>query len=165
MYICTLTAELTARLLDENEKRVEHTFTNNNDGSYTLLFTPLRPGRYTLDVDYDGQAIPQSPATIVAQAHIPIESVHVKDVLTSAFIDATYSFTVDATELTVSGGEDKVRKCFWRIFLKGALLLQVDAFYSTSSEPRKRSCKVTDNHDGTWLIEIVPMSLGEIDFT
>uniref|UniRef100_A0A8B9IT39 Uncharacterized protein n=1 Tax=Amazona collaria TaxID=241587 RepID=A0A8B9IT39_9PSIT len=56
-------AELTIGIASEAGARAEVRVEDNGDGTYTIAYTPLSPGVYTVTVEYGGQPVPAAPPT------------------------------------------------------------------------------------------------------
>uniref|UniRef100_A0A8B9QBH9 Uncharacterized protein n=1 Tax=Apteryx owenii TaxID=8824 RepID=A0A8B9QBH9_APTOW len=58
------TAELTIGIASEAGARAEVRVEDNGDGTYTIAYTPLSPGVYTITVEYGGQPVPHFPSKV-----------------------------------------------------------------------------------------------------
>ncbi|XP_035238872.1 LOW QUALITY PROTEIN: filamin-A-like [Anguilla anguilla] len=100
-------AELTIEIISENGTEAEVHIQDNGDGTFSITYTPLYPGAYTLTIRYGGQDVPNFPTTLNVDPAGDSSGVQVfgpgvegKGV----FCEATTEFTVDARALSPRGG-------------------------------------------------------------
>ncbi|OXB52830.1 UNVERIFIED_CONTAM: hypothetical protein H355_003694, partial [Colinus virginianus] len=57
-------AELSIAITSDGGARAEVRVEDNGDGTYTIAYTALSPGLYTVAVEYGGQPVPHFPCTV-----------------------------------------------------------------------------------------------------
>lgn len=50
---------------------------DNNDGSFTVKYTPPKPGAYQLKVAFAGTEVPGSPVRVNVQPHLDVGGIRV----------------------------------------------------------------------------------------
>ncbi|KAI1892165.1 hypothetical protein AGOR_G00130460 [Albula goreensis] len=137
-------AELTIEIISENGKEAEVHIQDNGDGTFSITYTPLYPGAYTLTIRYGGQPVPNFPATLNVDPAGDATGVKVfgpgvegKGV----FCEATTEFTVDARARTPCGGQ------------------HVRAHVSSPSGSHLETL-IQDNRDGIYQVEYTPYEEG-----
>uniref|UniRef100_A0A8B9NLJ1 Filamin A n=1 Tax=Accipiter nisus TaxID=211598 RepID=A0A8B9NLJ1_9AVES len=116
------TAELTIGIASEAGARAEVRVEDNGDGTYTIAYTPLSPGVYTITVEYGGQPVPHFPSKVRVEPAVDTAGVKVYGpgvegkgerglpdppsyrVPPGVFREAVTEFDVDARALTKAGG-------------------------------------------------------------
>jgi hypothetical protein len=112
-----------------------------------------------LHVHYNGEPVPSSPLRVPVAAHLDVSNIRITDafscmqclrceqvytlVLTAAFVNSTYAFTVDTRSLSHLGGGDR-------------LTASVRAPNASASKP----CRVVDNMNGMYTVELLPVVYG-----
>lgn len=71
------TAELTIGIASEAGARAEVRVEDNGDGTYTIAYTPLSPGVYTITVEYGGQPVPHFPSKVRVEPAVDTAGVKV----------------------------------------------------------------------------------------
>lgn len=71
------TAELTIGITSEAGARAEVRVEDNGDGTYTIAYTPLSPGVYTITVEYGGQPVPHFPSKVRVEPAVDTAGVKV----------------------------------------------------------------------------------------
>ncbi|XP_061114993.1 filamin-A-like isoform X2 [Conger conger] len=137
-------AELTIEIISENGKEAEVHIQDNGDGTFSITYTPLYPGAYTLTIRYGGQNVPNFPTTLHVDpaggapgvmAFGP--GVEGKGV----FCEARAGFTVDARAVSPCGGGDL------RTHIRSPSGARSDAL-------------IQDRGDGTYQVEYTPYEEG-----
>ncbi|XP_010571776.1 PREDICTED: filamin-A-like, partial [Haliaeetus leucocephalus] len=101
------TAELTIGIASEAGARAEVRVEDNGDGTYTIAYTPLSPGVYTITVEYGGQPVPHFPSKVRVEPAVDTAGVKVYGPGVEGkgvFREAVTEFDVDARALTKAGG-------------------------------------------------------------
>uniref|UniRef100_A0A8B9NPD3 Filamin-A n=1 Tax=Accipiter nisus TaxID=211598 RepID=A0A8B9NPD3_9AVES len=118
------TAELTIGIASEAGARAEVRVEDNGDGTYTIAYTPLSPGVYTITVEYGGQPVPHFPSKVRVEPAVDTAGVKVYGPgvegkgergavamgtgtwggRSCVFREAVTEFDVDARALTKAGG-------------------------------------------------------------
>ncbi|NWI29738.1 FLNA protein, partial [Sula dactylatra] len=101
------TAELTIGIASEAGARAEVRVEDNGDGTYTIAYTPLSPGVYTITVEYGGQPVPHFPSKVRVEPAVDTAGVKVYGPGVEGkgvFREAVTEFDVDARALSKSGG-------------------------------------------------------------
>ncbi|KAG7471858.1 hypothetical protein MATL_G00102500 [Megalops atlanticus] len=70
-------AELTIEIVSDNGTEVEVHIQDNGDGTFSITYTPLYPGAYTLTVRYGGQVVPNVPTTLNVEPAVDSSGVKV----------------------------------------------------------------------------------------
>nr|XP_032651019.1 filamin-A-like isoform X2 [Chelonoidis abingdonii] len=100
-------AELTIEIISEGGAQAEVRVQDNGDGTYTIAYTPLCSGTYTITIKYGGQPVPHFPSTLQVEPALDTSGVKVYGPGVDGdgvFREATTEFCVDARALGVSGG-------------------------------------------------------------
>ncbi|KAM9510776.1 LOW QUALITY PROTEIN: filamin-A-like [Guaruba guarouba] len=100
-------AELTIGIASEAGARAEVRVEENGDGTYTIAYTPLSPGVYTITVEYGGQPVPHFPSKVRVEPAVDTAGVKVYGPGVEGegvFREAVTEFDVDARALTKVGG-------------------------------------------------------------
>ncbi|KAJ8396992.1 hypothetical protein AAFF_G00010460 [Aldrovandia affinis] len=137
-------AELTIEIISENGTEAEVHIQDNGDGTFSITYTPLYPGAYTITICYGGQHVPNFPATL--NVHPGGDSTGVKVFGPGVegkgvFCEATTEFTVDAHAVASCGGKD------------------VRTHISNPSGSRTEAL-IRDLGDGTYQVEYTPYEEG-----
>ncbi|XP_071657326.1 filamin-A isoform X2 [Patagioenas fasciata] len=101
------TAELTIGIASEAGARAEVRVEDNGDGTYTIAYTPLSPGVYTITVEYGGQPVPHFPSKVRVEPAVDTAAVKVYGPGVEGkgvFREAVTEFEVDARALSKAGG-------------------------------------------------------------
>ncbi|KAL7862783.1 hypothetical protein SRHO_G00117670 [Serrasalmus rhombeus] len=106
-------AELTVEIVSDSGVKAEVCIFNNNDGTFSVTYTPQSHGPYTISIRYGGQMVPKCPIRIQVEPAVDTSGVKVygpgvepKGVLR----DVTTHFIVDARAMNKTGGNHvKVR--------------------------------------------------------
>ncbi|KAF1606973.1 UNVERIFIED_CONTAM: Filamin-A, partial [Eudyptes pachyrhynchus] len=101
------TAELTIGIASEAGARAEVRVEDNGDGTYTIAYTPLSPGVYTITVEYGGQPVPHFPSKVRVEPAVDTAGVKVYGPGVEGkgvFREAVTEFDVDARALSKAGG-------------------------------------------------------------
>uniref|UniRef100_A0AAR2JX40 Calponin-homology (CH) domain-containing protein n=1 Tax=Pygocentrus nattereri TaxID=42514 RepID=A0AAR2JX40_PYGNA len=106
-------AELTVEIVSDSGVKAEVCIFNNNDGTFSVTYTPQSHGPYTISIRYGGQMVPKCPIHIQVEPAVDTSGVKVygpgvepKGVLR----DVTTHFIVDARAMNKTGGNHvKVR--------------------------------------------------------
>ncbi|XP_041964970.1 filamin-C-like isoform X2 [Alosa sapidissima] len=100
-------AELTVEIVSETGAKVEVRIQNNNDGTFSVTYTPGFHGLHTITIKYGGQTVPKCPIRVQVEPAVDTSGVRVygpgvepRGVLR----DVTTHFIVDARAQTKSGG-------------------------------------------------------------
>ncbi|XP_033927771.1 LOW QUALITY PROTEIN: filamin-A [Melopsittacus undulatus] len=108
-------AELTIGIASEAGARAEVRVEDGGDGTYTIAYTPLSPGVYTITVEYGGQPVPHFPSKVRVEPAVDTAAVKVYGPGVEGegvFREAVTEFDVDARALTKVGGPHvKTRVC------------------------------------------------------
>ena len=84
LLICSITvrntATLVVQLVNEQDERVDFSQTDNHDGTFTVIFTPKRPGTYTLRATYNNEPVPNTPLRITVLPHLDVHGIKLVDV-------------------------------------------------------------------------------------
>uniref|UniRef100_A0A8B9LTD5 Filamin C, gamma a (actin binding protein 280) n=1 Tax=Astyanax mexicanus TaxID=7994 RepID=A0A8B9LTD5_ASTMX len=100
-------AELTVEIVSDSGATAEVRIYNNNDGTFSVTYTPQSDGPYTISIRYGGQMVPKCPIRIQVEPAVDTSGVKVygpgvepKGVLR----DVTTHFIVDARAQNKMGG-------------------------------------------------------------
>ena len=133
-------APLTAAVKNPSGAKTDTLLTDNEDGTYSVSYTPLEEGPHTLDVKYGGDHIPGSPFKVDVLP--PTDSTKCKAYgpgLENAYVGKQADFTVE----TRGAGA-------------GGLSLAIEG-------PSEAKLTCTDNGDGTCSVRYVPTEVGDYD--
>uniref|UniRef100_A0A8C8S3S3 Filamin A n=1 Tax=Pelusios castaneus TaxID=367368 RepID=A0A8C8S3S3_9SAUR len=100
-------AELTIEIISEAGAQAEVRVEDNGDGTYTIAYTPLCPGTYTITIKYGGQPVPHFPSKLQVEPALDTSGVKVYGPGVEGkgvFREATTEFSVDARALSKAGG-------------------------------------------------------------
>uniref|UniRef100_A0A8C3HS50 Filamin A n=1 Tax=Chrysemys picta bellii TaxID=8478 RepID=A0A8C3HS50_CHRPI len=100
-------AELTIEIISEGGAQAEVRVQDNGDGTYTIAYTPLCSGTYTITIKYGGQPVPHFPSTLQVEPALDTSGVKVYGPGVDGdgvFREATTDFSVDARALGTAGG-------------------------------------------------------------
>ncbi|XP_039366537.1 filamin-A isoform X1 [Mauremys reevesii] len=100
-------AELTIEIISEGGAQAEVRVQDNGDGTYTIAYTPLCSGTYTITIKYGGQPVPHFPSTLQVEPALDTSGVKVYGPGVDGdgvFREATTEFRVDARALGAAGG-------------------------------------------------------------
>ncbi|XP_050955593.1 filamin-C isoform X2 [Labeo rohita] len=130
-------AELTIEIVSDSGAQAEVCIQNNNDGTFSVTYTPLFHGVHTITIKYGGQQVPKSPIRVQVEPSVDTSGIKVygpgvepRGVLK----EVTTHFIVDARAQTkTKGNHIKIRI----INPSGA---NTDAY-------------ITDKGDGTYRVE------------
>ncbi|XP_053908181.1 filamin-A isoform X1 [Cuculus canorus] len=101
------TAELTIGITSEAGAHAEVRVEDNGDGTYTIAYTALSPGVYTITVEYGGQPVPHFPSKVRVEPPCDTAAVKVYGPGVDGkgvFREAVTAFEVDARALGPAGG-------------------------------------------------------------
>ncbi|TFJ96769.1 Filamin-C [Platysternon megacephalum] len=70
-------AELTIEIISEGGAQAEVRVQDNGDGTYTIAYTPLCSGTYTITIKYGGQPVPHFPSTLQVEPALDTSGVKV----------------------------------------------------------------------------------------
>ncbi|XP_052400032.1 filamin-C isoform X1 [Carassius gibelio] len=131
-------AELTIEIVSDSGAQAEVCIQNNNDGTFSVTYTPLFHGIHTITIKYGGQQVPKSPIRVQVVPSVDTSGIKVygpgvepRGVLK----EVTTHFIVDARAQIKTKGGNHVKICI--INPSGA---NTDAF-------------ITDKGDGTYRVE------------
>ncbi|XP_076469743.1 LOW QUALITY PROTEIN: filamin-A-like [Babylonia areolata] len=134
--------QVQAILTTPTGRKVATKVSNNKDGTYPVLYTPMEQGPQALDVTYDGNPIPGSPFKVNAvPGNDPNRVRAYGPGLEGGVTNKPNKFTVD-----MKGAG------------KGALGLGIQG-------PTEAKMKCKDNHDGTCEVEYFPDQPGNYDIS
>jgi filamin len=123
--------------------QVNATLAPNNDGSFSVKYTPTKPGRYTVDVSYKGEKAPKSPYRVYHQPRVTL-NYELKGVVNGK-IGETIRVTIEVKE------EESKR----------AYVVDASAFDIVISGPETLKYILDDNNDGSFTLEYTPRLPGD----
>lgn len=132
-------AILTGRITTPSGKKEKVDVKDNRDGTFALNYTPKECGKYTLDVAYDGVAVPGSPFEFEVTEGGPDKVKVYGKGIKKGVVAVPSRFTVD----TKNAGP-------------GDLSVAVEG-------PSKVDIDCVDNGDGTCEVTYVPVEAGDYD--
>uniref|UniRef100_A0A8C3CZJ3 Filamin A n=1 Tax=Cairina moschata TaxID=8855 RepID=A0A8C3CZJ3_CAIMO len=141
-------AELTIGIASEAGARAEVRVEDNGDGTYTIAYTPLSPGVYTIALHYGGQPVPHFPSKVRVEPALDTAGVKVYGPGVEGkgvFREAVTEFEVDARALGKAGGGP------------GGLQLKARV---TNPSGGTTDTFVDDRGDGTYRVEYTPYEEG-----
>uniref|UniRef100_A0A672SP19 Filamin C n=1 Tax=Sinocyclocheilus grahami TaxID=75366 RepID=A0A672SP19_SINGR len=131
-------AELTIDIVSDSGAQAEVCIQKNNDGTFSVTYTPLFHGVHTITIKYGGQQVPKSPIRVQVEPSVDTSGIKVygpgvepRGVLK----EVTTHFIVDARAQTKTKGRNHVKICI--INPSGT---NTDAY-------------ITDKGDGTYRVE------------
>uniref|UniRef100_A0A671M2C9 Filamin-C-like n=1 Tax=Sinocyclocheilus anshuiensis TaxID=1608454 RepID=A0A671M2C9_9TELE len=131
-------AELTIEIVSDSGAQAEVCIQNNNDGTFSVTYTPLFHGIHTITIKYGGQQVPKSPIRVQVEPSVDTSGIKVygpgvepRGVLK----EVTTHFIVDARAQTKTKGGNHVK-----IRIINPSGANTDAY-------------ITDKGDGTYRVE------------
>uniref|UniRef100_A0A8C2GER2 Filamin C, gamma a (actin binding protein 280) n=1 Tax=Cyprinus carpio TaxID=7962 RepID=A0A8C2GER2_CYPCA len=105
-------AELTIEIVSDSGAQAEVCIQNNNDGTFSVTYTPLFHGIHTITIKYGGQQVPKSPIRVQVEPSVDTSGIKVygpgvepRGVLK----EVTTHFIVDARSQTKTKGGNRVK--------------------------------------------------------
>ncbi|KAK1799532.1 hypothetical protein P4O66_000414 [Electrophorus voltai] len=136
--------QLSWEAVSETGSKAKTEVLDNEDGTYTVTYVPLKASMYTLLLKYGGKAVPNFPAKVAVDPAVDTSKVKVFGpglAVDGVFREATTDFTVDARSLTRKGGKHI------KTHVKNPSGAATD-------------CLLTDQGDGTYKVEYTPFENG-----
>ncbi|KAI5105622.1 filamin-C isoform X2 [Silurus meridionalis] len=130
-------AELTVEIVSDSGAKAEVHIYNNNDGTFSVSYTPPSHGPYTISIHYGGHMVPKCPIHLQVEPAVNTSGVKVYGPgvePTGVLRDVSTHFIVDARSLTKTGGNHVT------VRIKGPSESSTDAY-------------ITDKGDGTYRVE------------
>ncbi|KTF79932.1 hypothetical protein cypCar_00019630, partial [Cyprinus carpio] len=131
-------AELTIEIVSDSGAQAEVCIQKNNDGTFSVTYTPLFHGVHTITIKYGGQQVPKSPIRVQVEPTVDTSGIKVygpgvepRGVLK----EVTTHFIVDARAQTKTKGGNRVK-----IRIINPSGANTDAY-------------ITDKGDGTYRVE------------
>ncbi|XP_047658290.1 filamin-C-like isoform X2 [Tachysurus fulvidraco] len=100
-------AELTVEIVSDSGAKAEVHIYNNNDGTFSVTYTPTSHGPYTISIHYGGHMVPKCPIRLQVEPTINTSGVKVYGPgvePTGVLREVSTHFIVDARMLTKTGG-------------------------------------------------------------
>uniref|UniRef100_A0A8C4N1W2 Calponin-homology (CH) domain-containing protein n=1 Tax=Eptatretus burgeri TaxID=7764 RepID=A0A8C4N1W2_EPTBU len=136
-------ANLDVKMVSDSGVEADVVTRRQAEGVYAVNYTPVCHGPHTMNVKYGGQSVPTFPARLEVQPSVDTSGIKVFGPgIEKAFCDATTDFSVDASSLTRTGGDDLTAS------ITGPSGVVIDA-------------AVTDKKNGTYVVEYIPFELGK----
>ncbi|XP_062856326.1 filamin-C-like isoform X2 [Trichomycterus rosablanca] len=144
-------AELSVEIVSDSGAKAEVHIFNNNDGTFSVTYTPSSHGPYTISIRYGGVMVPKCPIRLQVEPSVDTSGVKVYGPgvePTGVLREVSTHFMVDCNSLSKSGGNHaKVRI----VSPSGS---NPDA-YITDKGDGTYSVEYTTYEDGVHLIEVL----------
>ncbi|NWU93714.1 FLNA protein, partial [Upupa epops] len=137
-------AELTIEIISDAGVKAEVVLQDNRDGTYTITYTPVVAGSYSITIKYGGRSVPKFPVRVTVDPALDTGAVKVygKGVEARGVLrEVGTDFTVDARALTKTGGPH----------IKARVVNPSGAITETY---------ITDHGDGTYRVDYTPYEDG-----
>ncbi|XP_071960406.1 filamin-C-like isoform X4 [Antedon mediterranea] len=117
---------------------------DNKDGTYTVHYTPQKPGNYIVEVKFKGKEIPLSPISVLVVPTVDVSKITIDGLQEQVFVGCPTEFTVNAKPVGPQANQLK------------------DLIDCTLQSPSGTPIKpvITDNKDGTYKAEYTPVEEG-----